>query len=75
MEERNFLASNNSLSLIRIIAAFQVMFGHMVEHLVLPINDTLFRVTYFLRGVPVFFVISGFLMWFSISRSKTYGHY
>lgn len=75
MEEHNLLASNNSLNLIRIIAAFQVMFGHMIEHLVLPINDTFFRATYFFRGVPIFFVLSGFLIWFSISRTKTYGDY
>ena len=68
-------ASNNCLSLIRIIAAFQVMFGHMVEHLELPINEELFHATYFLRGVPIFFVISGFLIWFSIGRSKTYKQY
>lgn len=66
---------NNCLDLVRIIAAFQVMFGHMVEHLELPINDMLFHVTFFLRGVPIFFVISGFLIWFSIGRSKTYSNY
>ncbi|MCI8994058.1 MAG: acyltransferase [Lachnospiraceae bacterium] len=66
---------SNCLNLIRIIAAFQVMFGHLVEHMELPINDTFFRLTYFLRGVPIFFVISGFLMWFSIGKSKSYGQY
>lgn len=65
----------NCLNLIRIIAALQVFLGHMVEHLELPVNATLFHATYFLRGVPVFFVISGFCMWFSIGRSKSYGQY
>lgn len=67
--------NDNCLDLIRIIAAFQVMFGHLVEHLELPIDDTIFHISFFLRGVPIFFVISGFLMWFSIGRSKTYGQY
>lgn len=31
---------DNALSLIRIMAAFQVMFGHMLEHLDLPIDST-----------------------------------
>lgn len=66
---------NNCLSLIRIIAAFQVMFGHMVIHLNLPINNTLFDMIYFFRGVPIFFVISGYLIWFSISRSNSYKDY
>ena len=51
------------------------MFGHMVEHLELPIDETFFHFTFFLRGVPIFFVISGYLIWFSIGRSKTYGVY
>lgn len=67
--------SSNCLNLIRIIAAFQVMFGHMVEHLELPINDMLFYLTYFFRGVPIFFVLSGYLMWFSIERSNSYKNY
>ena len=66
---------NNCINLIRIIAAFQVMFGHLIEHLELPGNESILHATYFFRGVPIFFVISGFLMWFSIARSRTYGQY
>lgn len=71
----NFSAGNNCLNLIRIIAAFQVMFGHLIEHLELTGNEMVFRASFFLRGVPIFFVISGFLIWFSISRSRTYKNY
>lgn len=53
---------NNCLSLIRIIAALQVVFGHMLEHLQLPMDSTVAHATYFFRGVPIFFVISGFLI-------------
>lgn len=66
---------SNCLNLVRIIAAIQVMFGHLVEHMKLPINDTVFRGTFFFRGVPIFFAISGFLIWFSIGRSKSYKEY
>lgn len=67
--------NNNCLNLIRIIAAFQVIFGHSVEHLELPINNSFFHLTYFFRGVPIFFIISGFLIWFSMARSNNYGSY
>ena len=67
--------NDNSISLIRIIAACQVMLGHIIEHLELPIDDTPLRLVYFIRGVPVFFVISGFLIWFSIERSQSYRQY
>lgn len=72
---KSLACSHNCLNLIRIIAAFQVMFGHLVEHMELPISDNVFHGTYFFRGVPVFFAISGFLMWFSIGRSKSYKQY
>lgn len=67
--------AGNCLNLIRLAAAFQVVFGHMVEHLGLPINETGLRLVYFLRGVPIFFVISGFLIWSSVERSISYGQY
>lgn len=47
----------------------------MLEHLQLPIDSTVAHATYFFRGVPIFFVISGFLIWFSIGRSKDYTSY
>lgn len=71
----NRRAGDNCLNLIRIVAAFQVMFGHMIEHLKLPINSSVLKCTYFFRGVPIFFVISGYLMWFSIGRSNMYSQY
>lgn len=44
----------NCLNLIRIIAAFQVMFGHLVEHLKLPINDTFLESHFFQGEFPSF---------------------
>ena len=51
------------------------MLGHMIEHFELPGNEAVLHATYFFRGVPIFFVISGYLMWFSINRSKSYAQY
>ncbi|MCI8287953.1 MAG: acyltransferase [Lachnospiraceae bacterium] len=73
--DKSLASELNCLNLVRIIAAVQVMFGHLVEHMELPINDTVFRSIFFLRGVPIFFAISGFLIWFSIGRSKSYKQY
>ena len=75
MKESSFEQTNNCLNLIRIIAALQVVLGHMIEHLRLPGNEAVLHSTYFLRGVPIFFAISGFLIWFSIERTATYGTY
>ena len=73
--ENQLKHDSNCLDLIRIIAALQVVFGHMVELLMLPIDPTFFKATYFLRGVPIFFAISGFLMINSIQSSSSYGQY
>ena len=54
MEIMQNLKKDNCLSLIRIIAALQVFFGHMLEHLQLPIDSTIAHATYFFRGVPIF---------------------
>lgn len=67
--------SNNCLNLIRIIAALQVLFGHGVEHLKLPISEDLLRLSYFFRGVPIFFALSGYLIWFSVENSASYVKY
>lgn len=66
---------HNCINLIKLLAALQVMFGHMIEHLDLSGNDPVLRTTYFFRGVPIFFVLSGFLIWFSIEHTKTFGQY
>lgn len=68
-------ANKNSLSLIRLLAAVQVLFFHLVNHLELPVNSYVSRFIFYFRGVPIFFVLSGFLIWFSIERSHTYKHF
>lgn len=66
---------NNCLSLIRLIAALQVILGHLLLHFQLPVNDYLNKAVFFFRGVPIFFALSGYLIWFSIIRSKSYSQY
>ncbi len=66
----------NSLNTIRIIAALQVFMGHMIAHLNLTLPyDVLEYPIYYFIGVPIFFALSGFLIWFSIEKSKSYVDY
>lgn len=67
--------TDNCLSFIKILAAIQVMFGHCVEHLELPVPDWISVLIGYFRGVPIFFIISGFLIWFSMERSSSYSVY
>ena len=65
----------NSLNTFRLLAALQVLYGHATVHLELqevPLFGSFIR---FFSGVPIFFMLSGFLIWQSIGRSNNYGEY
>ncbi len=68
MENSKIAFKDNAFDLLRILAAFQVMFGHMVEHLELGsaangLVEILVRISHIIpgRGVIIFFAISGYL--------------
>ena len=63
----------NSLNTFRLLAALQVLWGHTLTHLELSNIPILGDFIGFFSGVPVFFTLSGFLIWQSIGRSKTFG--
>lgn len=66
---------DNSLSLIRLLAALQVMVGHLTHHFNLSLPTPLDNLIGFYNGVPIFFMMSGFLIWFSIERSDSAKHF
>ena len=66
---------NNCLNTIRLIAALQVLFGHTVAHLGISTPSIVNEVSFFFQGVPVFFTMSGFLIWDSIGRSASFKEY
>lgn len=66
---------NNCLNLIRLLTAFQVMFGHILMHLKVDVPDAVSIIIWMFRGVPIFFGLSGFLIWFSIGRTENWWSY
>ncbi len=70
-----FTPSNNCLSFIRLFAALQVMIKHLVVHIKAPMPQWLYGTIGFFGGVPIFFAISGMLIWFSLNRSDDLKQY
>lgn len=61
----------NNFDLLRLFAACQVMFMHVGGHLKLPLGTPVTDFLWMFPGVPVFFVISGFLVTNSALRSQS----
>ncbi len=64
----------NSLNFIRLLGALQVMYGHLTGYLNVEVPGVRPIINVF-YGVPIFFTLSGFLIWNSISSSKNYKQY
>lgn len=67
--------SRNNFDLLRILAASQVMVAHSFHHLGLDTESAWFQWLDRFPGVPVFFIISGFLVSASLERSKSPAEY
>src|SRR4029079_4132783 len=68
--------SENNFDLIRLVAAAQVAFFHVVNHLGVPVNTNPFvGFASHLQGVPIFFVVSGFLISLSWERNSVPAEY
>lgn len=66
--------SLNNFDLLRLFAAVQVMIGHLSIHLKIA-DPWWLNVTGHFPGVPIFFVISGFLISASLERSASLSQY
>lgn len=58
----------NNFNLIRLLAAFQVMLFHTIEHFKIEINYLKYFSSY--SGVIIFFTVSGYLIYLSLERNK-----
>lgn len=69
--EAGGFSHTNNFDLVRLLAAAQVAFVHTVHHMqiVLPFHDTTMRIIGAFPGVPIFFIVSGFLISASYQRS------
>lgn len=70
--------THNNFDLLRLLAALQVAYFHAVVHLRVPVGaagEAVNKVLDFFPGVPVFFVISGFLIAKSHERSRSLAAY
>lgn len=65
----------NCLNTFRFIAAIEVLWIHALYHLELSDIPILGPIIEFFPGVPIFFTLSGFLIWHSIERSNNFCAY
>ena len=66
---------DDCLNLIRLLAAIQVLYGHTLVHLQIESIPIFGDFIKFFSGVPIFFTMSGFLIWWSIGRSSNFTEY
>ena len=66
---------DNSLGLIRLIAAIDVMYYHIIYHLHIDMPDWISETISFFYGVPILFGLSGYLVWRSLERSNSFREY
>ena len=66
---------NNCFNFIRLLAAFEVFVGHASEHLEIPLHPIVYEIWYSFRGVPVLFILSGFLIWNSLLKPQDFKTY
>ncbi len=62
---------DNNFDLIRLIAAIQVFVMHAVVYLNIPVSPYILEIADWFPGVPIFFMISGYLVLSSFVRSPS----
>jgi peptidoglycan/LPS O-acetylase OafA/YrhL len=60
----------NNFDLIRLLAALEVVIWHSHEHLKLHLPDAFMKIVQYFPGVPIFFTVSGFLIYASFDRNN-----
>lgn len=65
----------NSLNTLKLIAALQVLYGHAWVHMSYSFPTIVSNILGIFMGVPIFFMLSGFLVWTSVGSSSDYKNY
>jgi len=65
----------NNFDLLRLYAATQVIVDHYFQHLNKPITAFGLKILYIFPGVPIFFILSGYLISASYERNNNLGIY
>lgn len=74
-KSRSLSFYDNSLNTVRLLAALQVYYSHAVAHMKLPSNQSVSTIIGIFQGVPIFFILSGFLIWISLDKTPTFGNF
>ncbi len=69
------ISRENNFDLIRLFAAFQVLFGHGLAHLEISDEFLIANVFGFFPGILMFFTVSGFLIFSSFDRNNNLKKY
>ena len=69
MLQNSISTKNNILDAFRIIATLQVFFGHIITHFGIT-SANVYNIVCFVRGVPILFVLCGFLAAMSIGNKS-----
>lgn len=70
-----FNFKTNNFDLLRFLAALQVVISHSIGHISFSWGAKISHVLSYFPGVPIFFVISGFLISASYERNSNIKHY
>lgn len=62
--------NDNCFDIIRLFCTFTVFFGHFLTHFAVDSN-LMYHIAYFIRGVPMFFFLSGLFIARSLERYST----
>ena len=73
--DSNLDIRKNSLNSLKVIAALQVAYLHALTHLKVDVPDVITQIFGLFMGVPIFFILSGFLIWNSIDKSSNFKIY
>lgn len=74
--DKDLIKQKNSLNTLRFVAALDVMLQHMAEYYVLPDwLQWIHTLVGLIPGVPLFFMLSGYLIWHSIETSGSFPAY